>query len=205
MQSALRPDLVDRGAKGANADAKAPAVVLQLLLTRPARADAAAQPGEFGAASPQPRQEIAQLGQFHLQLPLPTPSATGKNIENQLGSIDHPQVQLPLQVAQLRGREVMVEDDQVGAGGLRGTPQLVHFASPQQGCRVGLRRPLEQGAHDARAGSQRQLAEFPKRILGIGPARNPPQTQRGFPTCQKSLLGCACAANSLTPPMARTQ
>ena len=101
-------------AQRANAGANAPAVVLQLLLARAARADAAAQPGELGAASPQPRQQVVQLGQFHLQLALPAASSAGKNIQNQLGAVNHLQVQFALQIAQLRGREVVIEDDQVG-------------------------------------------------------------------------------------------
>ncbi len=112
------------------------------------------------AASAQPRQQVVQLGQFHLQLSFAAPGAAGKNIQNQLGPVDHPQVQLALEVAQLGGREVVVDDDQIGGGGVGGAPYLVQFASPQQGRRVGLRRPLEQGPHDARPRPHRQLAQF---------------------------------------------
>jgi len=109
-----------------------------------------------------------------LQLSLPASRATGKDIENQLSPVDDPQVQLALQVAQLGGCEIVVEDDHVCGGAVRGTPNLVEFASPHQGCRVRFRRSLDQRADDVRARSNRQLAEFSNRILGIRPARNPP-------------------------------
>ena len=114
MQGALRPDLVDCGAQRSDPGANAPAVILQLLLTGAARADAAAEPGKQRAAPSKSRKQIGQLGQFDLQLAFPAPSAACKNIQDQLGPVDHPQVQLPLQVAQLGGRKIVVEDDHVG-------------------------------------------------------------------------------------------
>jgi hypothetical protein len=54
----------------------------------------------------------------------------------------------------------VIEDDQVGGGGVRGTADFVQLAFPQQGCGVGLGRPLKERAHDARPGALRQFAQF---------------------------------------------
>ncbi len=55
-----------------------------------------------------------QLRQFNLQLASGALGAQGKNVENQAGAINHPAVQDAFQVALLRRRQFMVEDDQVG-------------------------------------------------------------------------------------------
>ena len=66
-----------------------PAIHLELGFAGTSRSDAAAEPGHLNAASGQPRQQIVQLREFHLQLTFPRPRAPGEDVENQLRAIDN--------------------------------------------------------------------------------------------------------------------
>ena len=71
----------------------------------------------------QSRYEIFELRQFDLELSLQALCAPGKDIQNQLAAIDHPDGRLPagaksqlaLQIAELCDGEVVVENHDVGA------------------------------------------------------------------------------------------
>ena len=58
-----------------DAPVDAPPIGLQLRLAGTARADAAAQPGHLHAPAGQPRQQVIQLRQFHLQAAFPRAGA----------------------------------------------------------------------------------------------------------------------------------
>ena len=93
----------------------APPVRFQLGLARTSRADSAAQPRHLHAVAGQPRQQVVQLGEFHLQAAFPGVGARGEDIENQLGSIDDFRVERLFQVALLGGSQVVVEDHDIHA------------------------------------------------------------------------------------------
>ena len=59
------------------------------------------------------RKEVIQLRQLNLQLAFAASSAPRKNVENELGAIDHLQVEGFFEVAKLGWREVVVEDYEV--------------------------------------------------------------------------------------------
>ncbi len=98
----------------ANVPVDLAAVGLQLGFTGAARSNAAAQLRHLYTASRQSRQQVLQLRQFHLKLSLAGARMAGKDVEDELGAIDHPQVEPTLQIALLRWREFVIEDDQVG-------------------------------------------------------------------------------------------
>ena len=80
------------------------AVGFELGLARSAGANAAAELRHLRAAPGQPRQHVLKLRQFHLELAFTGARVAGKDVENQLGAIDHAAVELALQIAQLGGR-----------------------------------------------------------------------------------------------------
>ena len=82
-----------------------------------ARADAAAELRHGFAAAGQPRQHVLELRQLHLQLALAGAGVAGKNVEDELGAVEHAARQRGLEVAKLCGRKVVIEEDQVGLGG----------------------------------------------------------------------------------------
>src|SRR5580704_2710100 len=68
----------------ADAVADAPPVGFEFLFARSACADSAAEPRKLFAASREPRQQIIQLRQLHLQLTFARPRVARKNIEDEL-------------------------------------------------------------------------------------------------------------------------
>ena len=63
-------------------------IELQLAFTRPAGANSTSLTTEHNPLTDQARQQVLELGQVHLQLALMTPSSQGKNIQNQLHTVD---------------------------------------------------------------------------------------------------------------------
>jgi hypothetical protein len=86
-----------------------PPVGFELSFARAAGADAAAQLRHFHAAPGQPRQHVLQLCQLHLQLAFARARVAGKNVEDELGSVDHPKLDDFFNIALLRGTEVVIE------------------------------------------------------------------------------------------------
>src|SRR5439155_395136 len=78
----LAPDLHDAAADDA-------AVGLELGLARTPRADAAAETLEVAPLSHEPRQEIGELGELHLELALARARALREDVEDQSGPVDH--------------------------------------------------------------------------------------------------------------------
>ena len=72
---------------------------------------------------------------------------------------------LALQVALLRGTQIVVEDDQVGVRHGCRTDNLFHFAFANQRGGIGPIAALQDFAHQLCAGARRQLAQFSKRFF----------------------------------------
>ena len=93
----------------------AAAVGLELRFAGTAGADAAAQPGHFGAPAGQPGQQVVELRQFHLQAAFAGSGPGSEDVEDELGAIDDLGIEGLLEVALLGGGQVVVEDDDVDA------------------------------------------------------------------------------------------
>ena len=100
---------------------EAPAVGFELRFAGPSRADAAAEPRQRGAGADEPRQQVFQLGELDLQLAFARPRAPREDVEDELRPIDDLAADRLFDVAQLRRRQLIVEDDDVdvGLGGRR--------------------------------------------------------------------------------------
>ena len=70
------------------------------------------------APSGEPGKQIVELRQFDLQLTFPGPRSPGKDVEDQLSAVNDPAGERRSEVAELSGRQVAVEDDDVGFEGL---------------------------------------------------------------------------------------
>src|SRR5690606_41952964 len=103
----------------------APAVRLQLRLTGTTQTDttggaarpAACLPGQRLTPTTQARQQVLQLGQLDLRLALPGPRVLGEDVQDERDPVDDLDLELLLQLAQLAGRQVPVDDHRVGSGG----------------------------------------------------------------------------------------
>ena len=143
-----------------HAIANAPAVGFKFLLARSARADAAAKPRKFFAASGQPRQQIIELRKLHLELAFAGARVRGEDIENQLGAVDHAAARALFHVAKLHGREIVVHDHQRHVARMRFGANFLELAAPHQRCWIERIAHLQERSCDMRARAVSQLLEF---------------------------------------------
>src|SRR5690606_804298 len=109
---------------------------------------------------PQPRENVLELRQLDLHLRLGGPRPRREDVQDQLGPVYDPDLERVLEVLPLRGRELLVEDDEGGAGRLDQLLQLRDL--PFTDVVLGMRRvePLDQRADDDRAGGVRQPGQL---------------------------------------------
>ncbi len=95
-------------------------VQLDLLLTGSAGlAEPATLALQVRPAAHQPRRQVLQLRQFHLQLAFAAARALREDVEDQRGAVQHPEPERALEVALLRRRQRHVEYHQTGVTLLR--------------------------------------------------------------------------------------
>ena len=158
------------------------AVHLQLGLARSAQSHASLAAAATGAAAltfevgPEPLQSgqhISVLGQFHLGLGLGRLCAHGEDVENQTGAVENLHAEFLLDIADLFGRELIVEDDHTHfAFGFGFVEDILfdfsQFARPHVGHAAGtcqfLREPFH-GDGSRRIGEKLQFVEI---FLGLG-------------------------------------
>src|SRR3990172_1533653 len=92
------------------------AVRFELLLPWAALADAAFLALELGVQRHQLGQQVRELGQFDLKLPLPRAGAPGENVQDQLSSVHDSTADAFGQVAGLNGVQFRVDYHDVGPG-----------------------------------------------------------------------------------------
>ena len=182
LRAAL-PDVLDVVADGVDARPNPAAIGFELGFAGAARADAAAQPRQRRAGADQPRQQILQLRELDLQLAFARPRAPREDVENELRAVDDLAADLVFDLPQLRGRQLVVEDDEVGARfGARGGERL-DLAGAEKRRRIGLRPLLQNAQHDLGAGRLRQSgrarrAIAPPRAAAFDPATRPTSAAR---------------------------
>ena len=142
-----------------------PPVGFELSFAGSAGANTAAQLRHLDAAPSQARQHIVKLRQLHLQLAFTGASVFGKNVEDELSAIDHANVDHPLDVALLRGGEIVVEEQKIGGNRSGGARDLFQFAAADQSGRVRAVAALQEFSGNFGAGAPGQGAEFVKRFF----------------------------------------
>lgn len=88
--------------------------VSQLRFAGSPGADAAAQARHLFSVSGKARQRVVELREFYLQAPFAGARAAGENVEDELGAVDYLAVERLLQIALLRGGQIVIEDDGIG-------------------------------------------------------------------------------------------
>ena len=143
-----------------------PPVGLQLGLAGAAGADAAAQPREALAHAGQAGQQVLILRQLDLKPPLPGAGALGKDVENQRAAIQHCHAGGLLQRTNLRGRELVVEDNHLRLEILRQLVELLRLALAEEGVAVRGAAVLQHPRHADRARRLGQRLKLVQRGLG---------------------------------------
>ena len=156
------PHDVDLVLQRLHAHADAPAIRFELGFAGTPGADAAAETRQRLARSDQARQQVLQLGELDLQLAFARAGAPREDVEDQLRAIDHLAIEPLVELAQLRRRQLVVEDDEVGVGFGRSLRQHLDLAAAEECRRIGLGPILQHAQDDARArglGETTQLFE----------------------------------------------
>src|SRR5581483_4587674 len=137
-----------------------PAVGFKLRLARSASADAAAELGHGFAPACQPRQQVLKLGELYLELTFPRPGVPGKDVEDELRAVENAAGKRSLQVAELRGRKIVIEEDEIGVSRSGDPGNLFHLAGADQRGWVRPRTPLQQLCNHLSACACNQLAKL---------------------------------------------
>jgi hypothetical protein len=83
-----------------------------------------------------------------------------KNVENQLGAIDHPSMNQVFNVALLRSGEIVIEQKKVGIHRRGSARNFLELARADQSGGIGPLAPLQNFADNFRARALRQRAQF---------------------------------------------
>ena len=148
-----------------DAAADVTAVALQLALTGSARADAAAETAHRLAHTRQTRQNVLVLRQLDLQLALAGARTLRENIEDERRAVEYRATGQLFQIAHLRRRQLVVEQDQTCVVHLGKLLDLFRLALTDK--RAGIR------AGRAAASSQRP------------PHRQSPPARAARPSCAR--------------------
>ena len=136
-----------------------PPVRLQLGLAGAAGADGgggARLALQVGPHARESGQQIAVLGQLHLQLALPGMGPLGEDVQDEPRPVQDPDPQGLLQHPSLGGGEVIIEEGEVALLVLDELLQLLDLAAAQKTVGIRLVPALQEGAHGLGSGGLRQ-------------------------------------------------
>ena len=142
------------------------AVGLDLRLAGAAHADAAALALKVGPEAGEAREHVLQLCQLDLRLGDGGAGALGEDVEDEGGAVEDTAVHLLLEVAELRGRELVVEDHEVGVEGLPVFAHLLQFAAADVGAGVGAVEALDDLLQADAPGGVEEEGQFGEVLLG---------------------------------------
>jgi hypothetical protein len=174
---------LDVAAQLGHAVADAPPVQLDLRLTGATATDpdaaggpAADLPRQGLAPSAQAREQVRQLGELDLRLAVPRAGVLREDVEDQGGPVDHLDLELVLELAQLAGRELAVADHGVRVGGAHGVAELGDLARADEGGGIGPAAALDQSVEHLRAGGLGEAGQLGQRRLRLFGAALGPDT-----------------------------
>ena len=113
-----------------------PAVRLELRLAGAARPDAAAEALEVLPHAAHPGEVVLELCQLDLELAFGARRVLGEDVEDELGAVDHAQLELVLETALLARVEVVVDDEGFGVRAGDRLLQLDELPLPHVGARI---------------------------------------------------------------------
>jgi hypothetical protein len=164
------------------------AVQLELRLARPPDADAspaaAGLPLEVRPHARQPWQKVLVLRELDLQLPLPGAGVAREDLQDQGRAVDDGHVEPFFQGALLGRRDLVVDDEHLGARGRERVCDLVHLAETHVGGGVGGLALLRGAARRYDACRRRELCQL---LEGVG--RAPWPVSRVDSKEERPLLG----------------
>jgi hypothetical protein len=164
---AAAADGVDLLRQDADAMPDPPPVGLELRFTGSERADAAARARQRVARPDQARHHVFELGELDLELALPRAGAPREDVENELRAVDDFPIERALEVPQLRGRQLVVEDHQVHARLAGGGGEHLDLALPEKRRGIRLRALLLYAQYGIGARGRREPRQLVERMFGV--------------------------------------
>ena len=161
---ALPVDALQPLTHGLDAHAEHPSVQLDLLFAGAAQANAAPLPVQMRPTARHAGARMIQLRQFDLQLAFPGARPIGEDVQDQFRPRHYPAAKPLLQIALLRWRRVVIDDEEVR---LRGPHQAGHFVQLARAGKPARMRMLPAAADGARRmhpGRRHQLLQFPRGV-----------------------------------------
>src|SRR6516164_2020111 len=200
MQGPLRPHSLDGLPHLPDSRAQTAAIELELLLARSTRPDSTSEPRKQRASPSQARQEVIELGQLNLKLALAGARPPREDVENKLGPVDDLEPECQLEVAELGGGEVVLEDDTIRTRAVRQSLDVSNLSASEQRSGVRMRRVLHRTTKHLAAGARGQLRQLFKRLLVLAaPRRRQPSSPTGSPGGQINLLQRISGMNRASP------
>ena len=123
--------------------------------------------GQVAAPATQALLHVGELGELDLGLTLTALGVLGEDVEDQRRPVDGLDLELVLEVAQLAGRQLAVEDHRVGAGRPHDLAEALDLAAADVRRRVGLVAALVDRVEHLRAGGLGQGGELGHGVLGV--------------------------------------
>ena len=111
---------------------------------------------------------MLQLGKLHLHLALVRACALREDVEDERGAIDYAATKLPLEIALLGRRQLVVEDDERSPRFGDRPGDLSHFARAGEQRRIGAMAPPLDDADHPQPGAQREQAQLAAALRVIG-------------------------------------
>jgi hypothetical protein len=107
------------------------------------------------------------LSELDLKLTFASARVAGKNVEYELGAVEDAARKSGLKVAQLRGREVVIEENEIGVGRRSDGGDLLDFAGADEGSWIGAGTALNDFGGNLAAGAEDKLAKLGERFFNI--------------------------------------
>ena len=145
----------------------APAVDLQLGLAGAGAADPPRQAGEARVLPGEAGEAVLELGELHLDLPLPAVGALGEDVEDHLGAVDDLHLGEVGDRADLGGGQLVVEDEQVRPHLERPDDEVGELSPADEKAGVHLGTVLDDRVEDLDAGGAAELPKLGQRGLAV--------------------------------------
>ena len=162
--AALLAEILQSAVQQRDPAARDPAVALELGSER---AHAAAETFEVLPHASHPRQVVFQLRELDLQLPLGASGVLGEDVQDQLGAIDDARLERVLEGPLLRGVELVIDEQHLGARLAVGTLQLLELPLAHVGTPLGARAMLDELADRLDKRRVRKLSQLGQLLLRV--------------------------------------
>lgn len=146
-------------------EADLPAIDFKLGFPGASRADAASEAGHRDPFPGQTREKVLELSVLDLQLAFARACPLGEDIEDELGSIDNAGIELGFDVTELRGAELIVENDKIRLAGFDSSGEFFEFAFADEMGSVGHVANLCVDIDDLRPGAGGERAKLFERFF----------------------------------------